>query len=86
MTWNANGLLRHQNELLFVLNTENIDVSLISETHFSNESYIEIRGYTIYHALHPDNKARDGSTVIIKDNNSQYKIFKHKSLRCRLLL
>lgn len=78
MAWNANGLLRHQNELEVVLNTTNIDVCLISETHFTKESYIRIKGYNVYHALHPDNKARGGSAVIVKENIDHYEQFKYE--------
>jgi len=34
MAWNANGLL-HQQELQAVLDTEKVDVCLVSETHFT---------------------------------------------------
>lgn len=72
MAWNANGLLKHQNELQVILNIENVDVCLISETHFTNQSFIQLKGYKIYHALHPNNKARGGSAVIIKENLHHY--------------
>lgn len=72
MAWNANGLLRHQNELQAVLSTEKIDVCLISESHFTRESFIKIKGYKVYQALHPDNTARGGSAVIIKETISHY--------------
>ena len=75
MAWNANGLLKHQNELEVVLNTENIDVCLISESHFTKESYIKIKGYKSYHALHPNNTARGGSTVIIKENIQHHEYY-----------
>ena len=37
MEWNANGLLKHKDELQTILNIENIDVCLISETHFTTQ-------------------------------------------------
>lgn len=76
MAWNANGFLKHQNELQSVLATEEIDVCLISESHFTRESHIYINGYKIYHALHPLNTARGGSTLIIKENIYHYLEFK----------
>lgn len=76
MTWNANGLLKHRNELQAVLTTEQIDICLISESHFTRESFIHIKGYNIYHALHPNNTASGGSAVIIKENIYHY--LKHK--------
>ena len=76
MAWNANGLLKHRNELQVVLKTLDIDVCLISETHFTKESYLKIHGYKIYHALHPCNTARGGSAVIIKENISHFEEYK----------
>lgn len=64
MASNANGLLKHQHELQLVLETENIHVCLISET---NHNHIKFRGYRVYHTVHPENTAKDGSAVIIKD-------------------
>jgi hypothetical protein len=63
MEWNANGLLRHQHELEIILSTENIDICLISETHFTKESFIRFKNYITYHTIHPANTARRGSAV-----------------------
>jgi exonuclease III len=49
MSWNANGLLNHQSELQVILDINKIDVCLISETHFTKQSFIKFRGYTVYH-------------------------------------
>lgn len=68
MAWNANGLNGRKLELELVLNFNNIDICLISETHFTKESYLKIAGYKCYHALHPSNKARGGSAVLIRAN------------------
>jgi exonuclease III len=68
MEWNANGLLWHQHELEVILSTENIDICLISETHFTKESFIRFKNYITYHTIHPANMARGGSTVIIRNN------------------
>lgn len=78
MAWNANGLLKHQNELTAVLNMESIDVCLISESHFTKESHIQIKGYKVYHALHPNNTSRGGSAVIIKENIFHYEQLKYE--------
>lgn len=72
MEWNANGLLKHQQELQAILNKENIDICLISETHFTKESFIRFKNYSTYHSIHPANTARGGSAVIIKDNIKHY--------------
>lgn len=66
-TWNANGILNRKLELIVFLDTQNIDVCLISETHMTNQCYLKIRGYKVYHTPHPQNQARGGSAVIIKE-------------------
>jgi exonuclease III len=58
MAWNANGLLQHQQELQAVLDIQKADVCLVSETHFTKQSYIKFRGYEVYHTIHPENSAR----------------------------
>lgn len=68
MCWNANGLNQRKLELEVVLKLENIDICLVSETHFTKESYFKISGYKCYHSLHPSNKARGGSAVMIREN------------------
>ena len=67
-TWNANGILDKRIELEIFLNIQNIDVCLISETHLTRESFLRIKGYQVYHTYHPDNKARGGSAVIVKQS------------------
>lgn len=68
MQWNANGLTRHKDELLATLNEKNIDICLVCETHFNNQSYISLKNYDIYHSNHPSNNSRGGSAVIVKSN------------------
>jgi len=46
-TWNANGLVKHSQEIKIFIFSQNIDTLLVSETHFTNKSYCHIRGYTI---------------------------------------
>lgn len=66
--WNANGLCRHAQEIKTFLNLQNIDIMLISETHFTSKSYLKIPNYTIYNTNHPDGRARGGSAIIIKSS------------------
>jgi exonuclease III len=68
LSWNANGLQSHQKELQVVLDTDKIDVCLISETHFTSQSYVKFKGYSVYHTIHPNNTPRGGSAVVIKEN------------------
>jgi exonuclease III len=58
--WNANSLIQHRDELKMFLYTHDIDVMLISETQFTEKSYIRIPKYTLYHTSHPAGAARGG--------------------------
>lgn len=78
MAWNCNGLQKHQNELQVILDIENVDVCLVSETHFTKQSYIKFKGYKTYHALHPHNKARGGSAVIVKESIKHHEVNKYE--------
>jgi hypothetical protein len=60
MAWNANGQLNHQYELQAILDVNKIDACLISETHFTKQSFIKFRGYKVYHTFRPRNAARGG--------------------------
>ena len=68
MLWNANGITKHKNELELILNSKNIDICLVSETHFTKQSHLQIPRYTVYHTIHPMNCARGGSAVIVRSN------------------
>ena len=45
--------------------TEKIDMCLISETHFTKESYFKIPLYETYHTIHSLNCARGVSVIIV---------------------
>jgi hypothetical protein len=66
MTWNTNGLLQHKENLIMTLLDQKIDVRLISETHFTTESYIKLKEFDVYHTKYPNNCVRGGSAAIIK--------------------
>lgn len=66
--WNANGLGQHSQEVKQYLKTENIDIMLISESHFTEKSYMKIPGYNIYNANHPNGKGHGGAAVIVKSS------------------
>lgn len=44
-----------------------IDILLISESHFTDRSYFKIPSYTTYFTNHPDNTAHAGTAIIIKN-------------------
>ena len=66
LLFNANGIKNHVNELQFVLHNKRIDIALITETHFTQHSYIYIPGYKLVRADHPDNTAHGGVAILIK--------------------
>jgi hypothetical protein len=68
LQFNAYGLKNHAHELESVLNNKRIDVSLISETHFTQYSHIHIPGYKLIKSNHPDNTAHGGAAIFVKFN------------------
>ena len=72
MAWNANGLMKHKNELESILETEKVDICLVSETHFTKESFVKYRNFSLYHSIHPSNNARGGSAVLVRNSIKHY--------------
>ena len=72
--WNANGLAQHKFELELFLKQQQIDVLLISETHFTDKNYLKIHGYNFYHTQHPSGKAHGGTGNIIKSSIKHYEL------------
>jgi exonuclease III len=66
--WNANGLCQRAQETYLFLQTNNIDVLLVSETHVTDISHITLPHYAIYHTPHPDSNAHGGTAVIVRCN------------------
>jgi hypothetical protein len=48
------------------ISLHNIDVMPISETHFTDKSYLKLPKYTVYHTKHPAGTARGRTAIIIK--------------------
>ena len=65
--WNANGLAQHVDEVKNYIQNQKLDIMLISETHFTKQSYFEIPSYTIYDTQHPHGTTRGGTAIIIKN-------------------
>ena len=72
--WNANGLAQHKFELELFLKQQQIDIMLISETHFTDKNYLKIHGYNFYHTQHPSGKAHGGTGIIIKSSIKHYEL------------
>lgn len=84
LTWNANGLVPNRNEIQILLELNNIDLCLISETHCTQETYCNIRGYKFYHTIHPSNNARGGSGVFVKEQIKHYENIKIQTDKIQL--
>jgi exonuclease III len=77
LEWNVNGLLQKRQELQLFLDEQKIDMCLLAETHLANKSYAKIKGYQVYHMVHPQNTIRGGSVVLIKDNMTDHEEAKY---------
>lgn len=64
--WNTDGLSPNLEEIEVFLNSHNIDILLMSETHLTDNNIVKIRNYTVYSTNHPDGTAHAGAAVIIK--------------------
>jgi exonuclease III len=67
--WNVNGLTQHIEQLKTFISIHNIDVMLISETHFTEKSYLKLPNYTVYHTNHPA-----GTATIIKNSIKHHQL------------
>lgn len=63
---NVDDLANHELEVSTFLRNHNIDITLISETHYTNRSSLRIPNYIIYNTPYPSRKAHEGSAAIIK--------------------
>jgi hypothetical protein len=46
--WSTNGLKQHINELNYVLYDKNIDIALITETHLSPNTKLNLYGFKVF--------------------------------------
>lgn len=68
LTWNANGIAHHILELQAILNENNIDIAMITESHLTPTKNIKILGYKAYQSNHPDNSAHAGSVILVRNS------------------
>lgn len=76
--WNANGLLQNSNELKLFLESNKIDLALISETHLTNKSIVRIPNYKIYRTDQPDNRSHGGTAVLVHSGVKHHESDKHQ--------
>lgn len=74
LTWNINGLLARKTELTQFLNSEKIDIALISESHLTSRSFAEIRGYKLYMCNHPNDAAHGGAALYVHNTIPHHEI------------
>jgi exonuclease III len=79
-------LCQHAQEIKLFIQTFNLDILLVSETHLTERSYITIPNYNIYHTTHPDETAYAGTAVIIKKKQTPRKSILLLSLLLSLAL
>ncbi|KAH1023779.1 hypothetical protein HUJ05_003380 [Dendroctonus ponderosae] len=82
VTWNANGIIGKKAELEVFLHSQHIDVCLVSETHLTNQSFVKIHGYKCYHSIHPDNQAKGGSAIFIKESINHHEELPIQQVKC----
>ena len=70
--WNANGLAQNTEEVKNYTQNQQIDIMLISETHFTTRSYFKLPNYTIYDTQHPDGTAHGATAILIKNGIKHY--------------
>ena len=70
--WNSNGLQQRAFEIKTFIYNNNIDILLVSETHFTTKSYLKIPYYTIYDTKHPSGKAHGATAMIIRNDIEHY--------------
>lgn len=76
--WNSNGLTQHRQEIIAFLKLHEIDVMLISETHFTKNSHFVIPNYFVYNTPRPDGKPYGGSAIIIRRKIRHHELNEYK--------
>lgn len=72
--WNANGLSQHKLEVQKFIIEQNIDIMLISETHFTEKNYLKFNGYKLYDTKHPSGKGHGGTAILIKNRIKHHEL------------
>ena len=75
--WNANSLQQHKEEVKLFLNQNQIDILLISETHFTPRNHFTIPGYDLCYNNQPDGTAHGGTAILIKTTIAYYEQLKY---------
>jgi hypothetical protein len=71
---NANDLTQHTEELKKFISIHNINVMLISETYFTEKSYLKLPNCTVCHTNHPAETVQGGTAIIIKNSIKHHQL------------
>jgi exonuclease III len=75
VTWNANRLVKHSQDIKTFIFNQNIDILFVSERHFRIIRVIAV--FLKYHTMHLDDKAHGGTALIIR-SDIKYEIDKYQ--------
>lgn len=62
-----------------LLNLHKLDILLISESHFTDRSLVNIKDYTIYSTQHPDGTAHAGTALIVKSSLKHHELLPYQT-------
>jgi len=65
-------IAQHTEEVKNYIQNQQVDIMLISETHFTTRSYFKIPNYAMYDSQHHDGTAHGGTAILIKNGIKQY--------------
>jgi exonuclease III len=74
--WNANGLSSHRLEFQTFLDMHQIDIALVSQTHFTSRTGFRLPRYTVYYTIHPDDTAHGGAAVILRSSLRHHELIR----------
>lgn len=75
LNWNANGVLSKKSELLIYLQSNEVDICCITETHLKEKDKLKFPGYKVYRYDRPsDRKASGGTAIIVKNNINHHEL------------
>lgn len=77
--WNANGLSQHKSEVEYFLHAKQVDIMLVSETHFTTKNCFRVRGYTVYDTKHPSGRSYGGTAIIVKSTLKHYPLHNYST-------
>lgn len=87
LTWNANGILAKLATFEVLLNSQDIDICLLSETHLTNENkdFLVLKNYNVYNAVRPNDSGTGGSSLIIRKTIEHFELGKIESIAIQMI-